>query len=103
MPWLSSFNRAVTLTRQFAGTGHFGPANEIRAMRIAQFSGPKQAPKVGETSITGFVQSVREVKSAATPSWIVAVIRREASGQLIKRNLSLIAATSPSQISNSYR
>jgi hypothetical protein len=46
---------------------------EARRCRIAQFSGASKTLKVGETSITGFVRSVREDKSGTPPTWIVKV------------------------------
>ncbi len=39
---------------------------EVRRCRIAQFNGTSRTLKVGETSITGFVRSVREVKTLRT-------------------------------------
>ena len=47
---------------------------EARRCRIAQFSGTSKTLKVGETSVTGFVRSVREVKSGNQPSWLITVV-----------------------------
>ena len=47
---------------------------EARRCRIAQFSGMRKTLKVGETSITGLVRSVREDSSRAELTWIVTVL-----------------------------
>ncbi len=47
---------------------------EARRCRIAQFSGMPKTLKIGETSVTGFVRSVREEKSGDEPTWIIAVL-----------------------------
>jgi hypothetical protein len=54
--------------------------NEARRCRIAQFSGTSRALKVGETSVTGFVRSVREVKSGSTSAWIITVLPHRVTG-----------------------
>jgi len=47
---------------------------EARRCRIAQFSGTSRTLKVGDTSITGFVRSIREDRSGAQPTWIITVL-----------------------------
>jgi hypothetical protein len=54
--------------------------NEARRCRIAQFSGTSRALKLGEASVTGFVRSVREVKSGPTPTWIITVLPHKVTG-----------------------
>jgi hypothetical protein len=54
--------------------------NEVRRCRIAQFSGTSRALKVGDSSVTGFVRSVQEVKSGPTPTWIITVLPRKVTG-----------------------
>jgi hypothetical protein len=47
---------------------------EVRRCRIAQFSGTSRTLKVGETSVTGFVRSVREDSSRPQSTWIITVL-----------------------------
>ena len=53
---------------------------EVRRCRIAQFSGTSRTLKVGETSVTGFVRSVREDSSRAQSTWIITVLQRKVAG-----------------------
>jgi hypothetical protein len=52
---------------------------EARRYRIAQFSGRNQTLKVGETFVTGIVQSVREDKSGTRLTWIITILPRNAT------------------------
>ncbi|OKO86197.1 hypothetical protein AC629_17045 [Bradyrhizobium sp. NAS80.1] len=47
---------------------------EVRRFRIAQFNGRMATVKSGESTVTGFVRSVREQESSIPPRWTITII-----------------------------
>lgn len=47
---------------------------EVRRFRIAQFNGRMATVKAGESTVTGFVRSVREQEATTPPRWTITII-----------------------------
>jgi hypothetical protein len=55
---------------------------EARRCRLAQFSGRNRTVAVSGRAFTGFVQSVRELKTSQGPTWTITIASRS-TGQIL--------------------
>jgi hypothetical protein len=58
---------------------------EVQRLRLVQFSGQSRTFKLGESTVTGFVKAVHEVKSSNSPRWIVTVVSERGRSNAVSR------------------